>query len=85
MSAARAIFGWSSPAKEDQGEAEVKGEGSEVISSGTAKLETGPVLKPASASSTTSASTTPPSTTSTTTSSPKPSSLDVKGQSDVSG
>ena len=79
MSAARAIFGWQSASSENQGEVEAKGEVSEGSGSGTAKLETGPVLKPAtvpSATSTTSSST--PSTTSV-----KPSSLNVKGQNEV--
>ncbi|XP_076437470.1 transmembrane protein 245-like isoform X2 [Babylonia areolata] len=90
VSAARALFGWRS----SENEQEVKGEESSEGDSGTgtAKLEKGPVLKPAStpASSATSVTSTASASgvtgsASTTTSTTKPTSLGVKGQSEGGG
>ncbi|KAL8571413.1 hypothetical protein ACOMHN_065245 [Nucella lapillus] len=74
MSAARALFGWRSSGGEGEGEAEVKeGKVEGVGVSGTAKLETGPVVKPSSIPSTTLTSASAAS---------KPTSLGIKEQTE---
>ncbi|XP_070175104.1 transmembrane protein 245-like isoform X2 [Littorina saxatilis] len=73
LSAARALLGWQSSPSKGEGQTDAKGEGSEGATTGTAKLETGPVVKPTTvpfAASVATASSSTPSV--------KPTSLSVK-------